>query len=74
MTQEELTILDADIRVDELSPLDQIDDPIHAIRMSERPGEEIAEAGGNRQERHGAPHGRHGRRALCRVAAHADQE
>jgi hypothetical protein len=74
VAQEDLTVLDAYVRVDEDAPFDQLDDPIHTSRVAERPGKEIAEAGGHWQERHRTSHGRCCSSALGPVAAHADQQ
>ena len=74
MAEEGLAVLEADVRVDELTVLEQADDLLRPARVPERPREQIAEAGGHRQERHGPARGGHRDGALGRVATHRDQE
>jgi hypothetical protein len=74
MAEEGLAVLETDIRVDELTVLEQADDLLHAARVSERAREQVAEAGGHGQERHGPARGGHRDGALGRVAPHRDQE
>ena len=74
LAEEQLAVADADVDVDELSVLHHVDRPLHTIRLPELTREEIAEARGDRQERHRPPDGGQGGGILRAVAADTDQE
>jgi hypothetical protein len=74
LAEEEFTIPNAHVHREQRSVLDQVDHPIHAIRVTARAREEVAEARRNGEERDRLPYGGYGRRAERSVAADADQE
>jgi len=73
VTEEHLAARDARVHRPHRPVLERIERGVGLHRHLEGGGEEIAEAGGHRKERHAVAHRRGGRRALRRVAADGDE-
>src|SRR5206468_12050563 len=74
LAEEELAIPNADVHVDHVSVLEQVDHAIDATGLRESAREETVAAARDGQKRHGPPEGGHGGSLQRPVAANADQE
>ena len=74
LAEEELAIPNADVHVDHVSVLEQVDHAIDATGLPESAREEAVAAARDGQKRHGPPEGGHGGSLQRPVAANADQE